>query len=130
MIMNSLRSLALGGAAIVVLAGCAGMQRPEVERVAADFATGDAATRCALLAPATRSSVERDESAACTQALAELAPSSGQVQHSEIWGDEAQVQLADDTLFLTHTGSGWKVAAAGCLAHVADAPYECSLEGP
>jgi hypothetical protein len=127
--MKLLHALALGGATVGLLAGCAQMQRPEVERVAADFATGDAAARCALLAPATLSSLESDESAACAQTLVELAPSSGQVQHSEIWGDEAQVQLADDTLFLTHTSSGWKVAAAGCTPN-GDAPYECSLEGP
>jgi hypothetical protein len=117
------------GAAIVLLAGCAGLQRPEVERVAADFATGDPATRCVLLAPATLSALEHDESRRCAETVAAMAPSGGHVQHVEVWGDKAQVQLADDTLFLTHTAAGWRVAAAGCTSN-ADAPYKCRLEGP
>ncbi len=30
-------------------------------------------------------------------------------------GDNAQVRLTSDTLFLTRTDAGWKVAAAGCV---------------
>ena len=128
MIMNVLRTAVLCGTA-VLLAGCSAMHRPDVERAAADFATGDPAARCALLAPAARANLEHDGPQACTAAVADVAPSGGQVQHTEVWGDEAQVRLADDTLFLTRTGDGWKVIAAGCTAN-GDAPYTCSLEGP
>jgi hypothetical protein len=127
-IMNLLRTVAVCGAA-VLLTGCAGMQRPDVERVAAEFATGNPAARCALLAPAALASLEHDDSQACAAAVAEVAPSGGQVQQSQIWGDEAQVRLADDTLFLTRTSAGWKVIAAGCTAD-GDAPYNCRVEGP
>jgi hypothetical protein len=51
------------------------------------------------------------------------------VVESSVWGDEAQVRLSDDTLFLTHTSAGWKVVAAGCTPN-GDLPYECRLEGP
>ena len=119
----------LAGAAAAALSGCAAMQQPEVERVAVDFATGDPTTRCALLAPAALSAVEHDEGAACAAVVAELAPRGGDVQQVEVWGDEAQVRLSDDTLFLTSTGAGWKVVAAGCTAN-AEAPYSCRLEGP
>ena len=126
--MNVLRACVAGGV-VLLLAGCAGMQRPEVERVAADFATGDPATRCALLAPAALAALENDEATACTEAVADLVPRGGDVQQVEVWGDEAQVRTADDTLFLTRTGAGWKVIAAGCTP-AGDAPYNCRLEGP
>jgi hypothetical protein len=126
--MNVLRAL-LAGAAASVLAGCSAMQLPDVERVAVEFATGDPATRCALLAPATRSAVEHDEAAACAAVVGELAPPGGDVQDVQVWGDEAQVRLGADTLFLTRTGLGWKVTAAGCTPN-GEAPYACRLEGP
>ncbi|HYH32433.1 MAG TPA: hypothetical protein VD903_18840 [Pseudonocardia sp.] len=125
--MKVVRALTAAAAALL-LAGCAGMQRPAVEEVATTFATGDPATRCALLAPATLAALEYDEAAACTETVAGKAPSGGQVQHVEVWGDQAQVRLGDDTLFLTRSGGGWVVAAAGCTPN-GDAPYECRLEG-
>lgn len=123
-----MRGLALGCGA-VLLAGCAGLQQPEVEQVATRFATGDPAERCALLGPATVAALEQSESAACVQVVGELAPTGGQVRHAVVWGDKAQVQMADDTLFLTRTGAGWKVAAAGCTPN-GEAPYACKVEGP
>lgn len=123
------RRLFVLGAGAVFLIGCAAVQQPDVERVAAQFAIGDPATRCALLAPATRSALETSRSAACADTVGELAPSGGQVRHTAVWGDEAQVQTADDTLFLTGTSAGWKIAAAGCSPN-GDAPYECKVQGP
>jgi hypothetical protein len=35
--------------------------------------------------------------------------------------------LTGDTLFLTRTAAGWKVAAAGCTPQ-GEAPYLCRLE--
>jgi hypothetical protein len=122
------RGLALG-CGLALLPGCAGLQQPEVEQVAVGFSTGDPAVRCALLAPATLSALETSESAGCVQAVGALAPAGGQVQRAVVWGDKAQVQMADDTLFLTLTGTGWRVAAAGCTPS-AEAPYACRVEGP
>jgi hypothetical protein len=126
--MNVFRAFVLG-AAVAVLVGCAGMERPEVERVATDFATGTPAVRCALLAPAALAALESDESAPCTATVGRLAPPGGQVQQTEVWGDEAQVRMTGDTLFLTRTGAGWKVIAAGCTSN-GDLPYQCRVEGP
>jgi hypothetical protein len=123
-----LRAFVLGGA-VAVLAGCAGTERPEVDRVATDFATGGPAARCALLAPAALTALESAQSAPCAEAVGRLAPSGGQVQRTEVWGDEAQVRLTDDTLFLTRTSAGWKVVAAGCASN-GDLPYKCRVEGP
>jgi hypothetical protein len=56
-------------------------------------------------------------------------PPGGQVLETAVWGDDAQVRLSGDTLFLTRTGAGWKVVAAGCTPN-GDLPYVCRLEGP
>ena len=125
------RLLTLAGlcASAVLLTGCAGLQQPEVDQVAVAFATGDASTRCELLSAATLSALEAHQSAACGQAIGRLAPTGGEVVHTEVWGDHAQVRLADDTVFLTRTHAGWRVAAAGCRPN-GDAPYQCRVEGP
>ncbi len=127
--MNVFRTFVLSGAAAALLAGCAGMERPDVERVASDFARGDPGVRCALLAPAALAALESDESAPCTATVGRLTPPGGQVQQTEVWGDEAQVRMTGDTLFLTRTGAGWKVIAAGCTSN-GDLPYQCRVEGP
>jgi hypothetical protein len=99
-----------------------------VERVATTFAQSGAADRCALLAPATIAALEHDEAAPCGDALAQLAlPDGGEVKSSVVWGDNAQVRLGEDTLFLTRTSAGWKVGAAGCTPQ-GDAPYLCLLD--
>ena len=96
-------------------------------RVAVDFASGDPAVRCELLAPAALAALERE--GPCVAVVGASAPAGGQLLQSVVWGDEAQVRLSGDTLFLTRTGAGWKVVAAGCTPN-GDLPYECSLEGP
>ena len=125
------RCLLCGAAlmAAVVLVSCSGLERPEVEGVATAFATGDPQARCALLASATAAAVKAADPGGCTATLGRLARSSGQVTGVAVWGDEAQVHLSDDTLFLIRTGDGWKVAAAGCRSN-GDRPYECRVEGP
>jgi hypothetical protein len=124
--MNVIRAFILG-ATVAMLAGCAATERPDVERVAEDFTSGDPPARCALLAPAALASVERD--GPCFAEVAAAAPPGGEVLQSSVWGDEAQVRLSGDTLFLTRTSAGWKVVAAGCTAN-GDLPYVCRLEGP
>lgn len=129
MIVHLLRTFAVGAVVAASLTGCAGIQRPEVERAAVGFAIGDPDARCALLAPSVLAALESDESTTCGEAVRALPVSDGEVHQSEVWGDEALVRLVGDTLFLTHTGAGWKVVAAGCTPN-GDAPYECRLEAP
>jgi hypothetical protein len=113
--------------AATAVAGCAGLQQPEVEQVAAAFTQSGAAERCALLAPTTVTALEHDESVPCADALGQLDLPGGRVVSSVVWGDNAQVRLTGDSLFLTRTDTGWKVAAAGCTPR-GDAPYLCRLE--
>ncbi|HWU04959.1 MAG TPA: hypothetical protein VN520_00880 [Streptomyces sp.] len=95
--------------------------------VASSFAAGDAQVRCGLLAPATRTSLELDEGSACIEAIGELPLGSGDVDSVAVWGEDALVQLSDDTYFLTRDDSGWLVSAAACEPG-GDGPYECQLE--
>jgi hypothetical protein len=113
------------GCAAAALAGCS---TADVEQVVAAFAAADPAARCALLAPATSAALERSASTACAQAVADV-PTGGTVLHTAVWGDAAQVRTAEDTVFLTRTSGGWKIAAAGCT-RTGDAPYGCEVNGP
>ncbi len=114
-----------------LLAGCASTQQPEVEKVASTFEdpSADAEARCDLLAPATLAAFEKDQTAPCTEAVQQLSLDGGAVTSVEVWGGDAQVRMDGDTLFLTETRAGWRVAAAGCTSR-GDAPYDCEVEGP
>lgn len=115
------------GLAGLMLTGCASTQRPEVERVATAFedVAGDPQARCELLAPTTLAALE--ESGPCPEAIAQLPLEGGEVRSVEVWGRDAQVQLAGDTLFLTQTRAGWRITAAVCRPN-GEAPYECEVE--
>lgn len=119
-------ALALTGAA-VSLAGCASASQPEVEKVATVFSNPgvDAQSRCALLAPATRESLE--QSAPCTDAIGQLPFQGGDVRSVQIWGGGAQAKVGGDTVFLTRTDAGWKVTAALCQPR-GNAPYRCEVQ--
>lgn len=121
-------ALAAGAA---LLAGCSGAHEPEVEQVAATFEdpSGDPEARCDLLAAATRVTFEETESAPCSEAIQDLPLQGGEVVSVEIWGGDAQVKLAGDTVFLTETSAGWRITAAACRPQE-DAPYECEVDGP
>ena len=114
-----------------LLAGCASTQQPEVEKVASTFddPSADAEARCDLLAPATLAAFEKDQTAPCTDAVQQLSLDGGAVTSVDVWGGEAQVRMDGDTLFLTESEAGWRVAAAGCTSR-GDAPYDCEVEGP
>ena len=123
------RMLALGAVtSALLLSGCGGLAEGDVARVAADFAAGDAAERCDLLAPGTLAALVGEESASCEEAIEQVAIGSGDVMEVGVWGEEAQAKLSDDTLFLTHTPAGWRVFAAACVPQGQDQPYDCGVE--
>jgi hypothetical protein len=119
----------LSGAA--VLTGCSSAQVPEVEQVATTFVdtAEDAEVRCDLLAPTTRTAFEQSESAPCSEAIGDLPLQGGGVESVEIWGGDAQVKVAGDTVFLAETSAGWRITAAACRPQ-AEAPYDCEVDGP
>jgi hypothetical protein len=117
--------------AVLALAGCSSAEQPGAEKVATAFEDQGAGAqqRCDLLAPTTRQTFEKHESAACVDAIQQVALKGGPVRSVQVWGDDAQVQLAGDTVFLTQTRSGWRVTAAGCQPRD-EQPYDCDVEGP
>ncbi|MEV0236587.1 hypothetical protein [Nonomuraea sp. NPDC050786] len=82
---------------------------------------------CAML---TRKTAENlpNPGQTCAEALREvkLGPG-GRVTAVSVWGEDAQVRLAGDTLFLHEFSDGWRVKAAGCEP-VPDLPYKCEVE--
>ena len=111
----------------LTLSGCASEEEPEVEQVATAFEdpSGDAEARCALLAPETLAALE--ESEPCVEAIEQLSLEGGEVRSVEVWGRDAQVRLAGDTLFLTRTHAGWRIVAAACQPN-GEGPYDCEVE--
>ena len=125
---RSRRTLSLSAvAATLLLTGCGGLAEGDVARVAEEFATGDAAARCDLLAPAAFAALV-EESASCEEAIEQIDIGSGDVTEVGVWGEEAQAKLSDDTLFLTHTPAGWRVFAAACTPQGQEQPYDCEVE--
>ena len=122
-----MRGGAAFGLAALALSGCSSTQEPEVERVALAFEDSGSApeARCDLLAPTTLAAMEKDEP--CVEAIEELPLEGGEVRSVEVWGRDAQVRLDGDTLFLTETHAGWRIAAAACRPN-GEAPYECEVE--
>ncbi len=114
-----------------MLGGCSSAQEPDVERVARAFEdpAGDPEERCGLLAPATLAAFEQSESAPCTQAIGDLPLRAGDVESVEVWGRNAQVKLAGDTVFLAETSAGWRITSAACSPQ-GEAPYDCEVDGP
>jgi hypothetical protein len=125
------RALIAVAAGAVLLTGCSSTQEPEVGEVARAFEdpSGDAELRCDLLAPATRVAFEKSESTPCAEAVKDLPLQGGAVESIEIFGGDAQVKLAGDTVFLTETSAGWRITAAACRPK-GEAPYDCEVDGP
>ena len=118
---------------LLLLAGCADGQRPAVEQTVTTFVSaltaGDSQTGCKLLAPATRDALEYQRNQPCPAALEQSSLPRGDVVDTTDWGGEAQVHTTVDTLFLTQTTQGWRIAAAGCQPR-GEAPYVCKVQGP
>jgi hypothetical protein len=128
--MRGMRCATAAAAAVLSLCGCSSLSAEDVADAGAAFAEadGDPATQCELLLPNTRASLEEEESSPCEEAIGQVGPGAGDVTAVEVWGEEAQVRLTDDTLFLTRTDEGWRISAAACTPQGEDLPYDCQLE--
>jgi hypothetical protein len=121
------RRLLLAACLAAAVGGCSSADEPQVRDVASSFAGGDPQARCELLAPPTLTALAQEESS-CPEGIAQLPLGSGDVVSVEVWGEDAQVRLTDDTLFLTRGDAGWQVSAAACEPG-GEGPYTCQLEG-
>ena len=109
------------------------------EQVVAGFyaalAAGDGVAACAALAPAVVEAVEEDFASACPEALttgdlgADLQDrAQGTTEpRVRVAGRQAQAALGTDTVFLSRSGSGWLITAAGCTPRP-ERPYDCEVE--
>jgi hypothetical protein len=127
---------ALAGCLSAALTGCGSLSRREaaVTAVARQFrsavAAGNAAVACGLLAPQTRRELERSADLPCDRALADAdVPTHGHhVDTVDVYGDQARVVFAGDTVFLASFSAGWRITAAGCV-YRGDQPYDCVISG-
>jgi hypothetical protein len=126
-------------ALVLLVPGCSGAAESAAERAARAFSTalesGDAAAACALLAPATRSELERSEGAPCPQALPALGLTPlDRISRLERYGRQAAVHgrgagAQPDTWFLSRFDDRWLVVAAGCRVQ-GEVSASCDVTGP
>jgi len=95
-------------------------------RFAAALSSRNGVAACAVLTDAARTSLETGSGQNCAQAILDVHSSAGAAT-AKVWGQEAQVKLGTDTLFLDETKRGWRVRAAGCRLQSPDQPYQCEV---
>lgn len=95
----------------------------------------DGAAACELLAPVTVETLEGDAEEPCAEAVLGgdvgdvLTARTGSTSGStSVAGRQAQVVLTTDVVFLTVSGTTWRIVAAGCDPRP-ERPYDCVLEG-
>jgi hypothetical protein len=126
-----------GSGALVVLlllGGCAGQGSGEAENAentAIEFSMAidsSTAVACGLLAPQTLEDLEDVEGACAGSLPDELESAGGPAESVEVYGKDAIVRLATDTIFLARFPRGWRVTAAGCTRQQAGRPYDCKVK--
>lgn len=122
-------------------AGCAtpGERAADASRVATAFLrarhAGDGHRACQELAPRTRQQLTSSAKRPCASAVTApprdggAGPPDADADDAEVYGQQAWVRAAGDTLFLAHFPDGWKVTAAGCRPRGAGQSYDCELQG-
>lgn len=120
--------------ATLVVSRCGGQGNAEADNVLAAVqrfaaATGsDPAQACGMLAPNTLSELEDSEGPCADSLPKQDLPALHGVGPVTVYGKDAMVHLAQDTLFLARFDDGWRITAAGCTAQ-GNAPYKCKLKG-
>ncbi|GAA3018063.1 hypothetical protein [Streptosporangium longisporum] len=114
---------------LTCLAGCASADEEPAREAARRFYDALQARQperaCALLVPEAAESLASGDRT-CASTIAELDLPGGEVLDAEVWGDEARVRLARDTVFLHRLPTGWLVRGAGCAPR-RDLPYDCEV---
>ncbi|MFD0887415.1 hypothetical protein ACFQ08_22965 [Streptosporangium algeriense] len=112
------------------LAGCASEGKSAAERTVERFYAAvrdhDGQRACVLLAPEAAEGL-RTGGESCSNTVLGLDLPGGQVRETVVWGDEAQVRLTHDTVFLHRFPLGWMIRAAGCRPR-GYLPYSCEVK--
>jgi hypothetical protein len=124
-------------ASVAVLAGCASGQsvpaRQAAERFYEAVRGGQGEAACGLLIPQAAEQVGSGDEG-CARSILRLGLPTGAGTRlspqaaTRVWGQEAQVRLAGDTVFLHRFARGWLVRAAGCEPR-GERPYQCKVGG-
>ncbi|MFH8487217.1 hypothetical protein [Streptomyces longisporoflavus] len=133
--MRGVRTGALAAALLAALTGCGGVQEREgaaadaVLRFQESLHGPDTRRGCAQLAPGTRDELEQTTELPCARALSDAGlPTAADVRTVDVYGRQARVVTARDTLFLSSFPGGWKITAAGCTERP-EMPYQCLVKG-
>jgi hypothetical protein len=125
----------VAGAALPVallLSGCTpsgqGAALDAADRFQAAVQANDANLACELLSEEAVGNLASASGKSCVAAFPNLNLPTGPVSSVEVWGDNSQVRLDSEVLFLAEFSTGWKVTAAGCEPRP-DMPYDCDVEG-
>jgi hypothetical protein len=118
---------------VAILTACGSSpDRSTVSDVAARFVgavqSKHGATACALLTTEAAQSISGATNVSCPDAVVNVDEQGAGVRGVQVWGDEAQVKIGIDVVFLRHFPTGWKVRAAGCKPRPG-AAYNCDVEG-
>ncbi|MGW6707704.1 hypothetical protein ACWGDE_22830 [Streptomyces sp. NPDC054956] len=124
----------VAGLVCLAATGCAtvGEREAAAEAAATGFeqalVAADTTRMCGALAPSTREELESD--GPCDRALTELKlpPNAGRAERVDVYGAQARVVFAGDSVFLASFPEGWKITAAGCTPRPGR-PYRCELKG-
>jgi hypothetical protein len=88
----------------------------------------DVDAACGLLTEDAAHEVAKSSSS-CAEGLSDLElPDSGSWTNTEVYGQEARLRFQHDTVFVTKTPAGWRVAAAGCQEEQ-DGSFDCLVQG-
>ncbi|MEV6250368.1 hypothetical protein AB0M38_29835 [Streptomyces sp. NPDC051742] len=116
------------------LAGCGSVEeRASAARSAAlgfgaALRASDEARACEALAPATREELEQDGPCPTALAALRLDTVAGEPLSTDVYGEQARVVFARDSVFLASFPEGWKVTAAGCTPRPGR-PARCEVKG-
>ena len=121
--------------ACLAAAGCGAEEERDAAAAAESFQAalerGDGRAACRELSANAESAVERQENAACEEAILRLDLPPGTVAtKARVYLRSASVDLAEGSVtFLGEGPAGWKITAAGCTPGAPGHPYDCELEG-
>ncbi|PZS16363.1 MAG: hypothetical protein DLM57_10535 [Pseudonocardiales bacterium] len=132
--MFTLRWVPLAVGVALILAGCSSSdgQRGAATQTATRFVNAidqhDGMAACNTLTDNARSSASGATDTPCEKAVLNVKEDSTKIVGVQIWGDDAQVRIGSDVLFLRRLDTGWRVNAAGCTPQP-HAAYQCDVEG-
>jgi hypothetical protein len=124
----------VAGACVLALGGCAGSQDDAAgsvaERLLTSAGQGDGAAACDVLAPPTRSELEKTAGKPCEEAVLDedLTQGDGPARVT-VFDSMAQVVRGSQTVFLSRFDDAWLVVAAACTP-VPGKPYDCRIGLP